>query len=145
MNDNDPMTCVDAQDRILQRLDEPLPEHNDAALDAHVRTCADCTRFAEQQLDLDARLCLVMPPMKLGPDFRAALRRRIAAEPKQPWINVLPDYAHLAGCAIAMAVTVGLFPAHTSVILTIGTFAAALTYLAQTMLASALDEMEMVG
>lgn len=145
MNDNDPMTCVDAQDRILQRLDGPLPEHNEAALDAHLVACADCARFAEQQLDLDTRLSLVMPPVKLGADFRAALRRRIAAEPKQPWSNVLPDYAHLAGCAIAMTVTVGLFPAYTSIILTVGTITTAFTYLAQTMLGSALDEMEVVG
>jgi hypothetical protein len=141
----DTINCADVQDQVLRRVDGLPDESNvlsSAAIDAHLEQCAECAAFAERQLELDRRLSLAMPPMKVGADFPAAVRRRIAAEPKQPWTIVLPDYAHLVGCAAATCVTVALFPAYASLIVTVGTITAACTYLAQTMLAGALDEMD---
>lgn len=137
------MSCDEAQDRILQRVDGMLGAHEVESLDAHIADCAECAQFELQQLDLDSRLSAALPPLQLGSDFRAAVQRRIdAAEPKQPWIDVLPDYAHLAGCAIATTVTVAMFPAYASIIISVGAITTVFTYLAQTMLGSALDEMD---
>ena len=140
---NNLMTCDEAQDRSLQRVDGMLGAQEVESLDAHIADCAACAHFEFQQLELDSRLCAALPPAQLGADFRAAVQRRIdAAEPKQPWLDVLPDYAHLAGCAVATTVTVALFPAYASIVISVGAVATAFTYLAQTMLASALDEMD---
>lgn len=139
MNTN--MTCHEAREQILCRLDDG-GDAGDPSLDAHVATCADCARFAEQQHELDRRLSLAVSPVKLAPGFRAAVRSRIAAEQKEPWANMLPDVAHLAGCAIAMAVTIGVFPGHVPIILTVGTVTTAFTYLAQTLVAGTLEEMD---
>jgi anti-sigma factor RsiW len=142
---NHTMTCADAQDRILQRLDGLLPDADGAAVDAHIAGCDDCAHFELQQLDLDRRLETALPPVTLGADFRDAVRARIAdasAQAKQPWLEMMPDYAHLIGCAAAIAVCLVALPAYAWTILTVGGAVTACTYVAQTLLLGAMDELD---
>ena len=139
-----PMPCGDAHHLILQRVDGLLGDAMAELLDAHLADCADCAHFELQQLDLDRRLAAALPPVRLGPEFREAVRGRIAAaaESRQPWLEMMPDYAHLIGCALAITVCAILLPAYAWTILTTGAAIAAFTYVAQTLLSSAMNEMD---
>lgn len=66
----------------------------------------------------------------------------MAADARQPWLEMMPDYAHLIGCALAIAVCVILLPAYAWTILTVGATVAGLTYVAQTLLAGAMNDLD---
>lgn len=103
-------TCEEMQERLLDQLDhpdEPLP----AALEAHVRGCADCASFyvAARQIDaaLVERFAGVHPPGQLY----TAVRNKALGKPSSGLLYGLSDILNWSGAlviAIALARIAGV-------------------------------------
>jgi anti-sigma factor RsiW len=72
------MNCAEFEERILDYLEDTLPEADRHVVDTHLATCAACRRFRNVQEALDARLA-GMPSPRLSSGFRQDVRRRIEA------------------------------------------------------------------
>src|SRR5690242_14893150 len=95
------MDCRQAQDEILELLDERpfvlVPEH----IDAHLADCRDCKAFVARQSAVDARLSAILTPPELSATFRPSLRNRIRRESPSVPLDLLPDIVHFGSCAAA--------------------------------------------
>ena len=159
---NDAMTCAEAEGCVLRRLDTgaaaAVPEPDARRLEAHLAVCSTCAQFAAQQAELDRRLSGVLAPARLPDDVRQAVLLRVArteAAPAAPgaeaargvsgrqlWAGMLPDYAHVGGGVVALGLAVAVAPGRAGTILSVGAVVMALTYAAQTLVASLMEEAE---
>ena len=136
------MDCQKAQESILASLVEPLEAGRREAMENHLAACGACRRFAEVQRALDARLAVAVPAACLSAGFRASLRERIRRDPVSAWPDFLPELAHLAGCSIAVALSVFLLPLPAGNVILAGVAFTGLTYFLQTVLRTSLEEPE---
>jgi hypothetical protein len=134
------MDCREAQDRFLENMESTLSPLEKTQLERHISKCAECGPFAALQSELDLRLEQATLAPKLSPAFRAGLQQRIALHGREPWPDWLPDVAHLAGCAAAVAVCAALLPFPVPVVLGAGVVIAFVTYSLQALLVSALEQ-----
>lgn len=134
------MDCPEAQERFLDSMERALSPLEEAQLERHITECAECGPFAARQRDLDVRLQQAIHFPQLSPAFRAGLQQRIALQRRDPWPDWLPDVAHLAGCAVAVAVCTVLLPFPLPVVLGAGALIAFITYSLQALLISALEQ-----
>ena len=136
------MDCQEAQESIVASLVEPLAADRRQAMENHVATCEACRRFAEVQRALDARLAAAMPATCLSDAFRASLRERIRRDPAAAWPDFLPELAHLAGCSVAVAVSVSLLPLPPGTVILAGAAFTGATYFLQAVLRTSLEGLE---
>ena len=134
------MDCQNAQESMLASLVEPLEAGRRQAMEDHLAVCGVCGRFAEAQRALDARLAAAVPAARLSAGFRTSIRERIGRDPESAWPDFLPELAHLAGCSIAVALSVFLLPLPAGNVILAGVAFTGLTYFLQTGLRTLLEE-----
>jgi hypothetical protein len=133
------MDCYTIQERVLERFESALPPSEKEQLERHLSECPECAQFATLQSQLDFRLQEEIAPPSLSPDFRQDLQARIAQERQAPWLDWLPDVAHLVGSAVAIGSCTFLLPLPAPLILGTGTLVALTAYSLQTLIVSTLD------
>jgi len=136
------MDCQEVQESILESLAEPLGADRRLATEDHIATCETCRSFAEIQRELDARLAAATPTMCLSAGFRTSVRKRIRRDLVSAWPDFLPELAHLAGCLVAIGVSVFLLPLPAGTVIMAGAAFTGLTYFLQTVLRTSLDGLE---
>ena len=114
------MDCREAQERIIESLEEPQLAAAQPLLDAHLKECPACAEFVRMQLALDQRLQSLLTPPALGPGFRPALRRRIRREAVRQWPDALPEVVHFLSCGAATVLCAFLLPFDKASILAAG-------------------------
>jgi hypothetical protein len=129
------MKCSEWQDEILDSIGKQRNE----SLQHHISNCNECRQFAGIQEILHERL-MSASSVQLSPNFRIALRTRLARERTFVWPDYLPDIAHLLGGVIATAVSVLVLPWPALPVLIAGTALTGATYLFQSTLRDALYE-----
>jgi anti-sigma factor RsiW len=134
------MDCHETQERLLESFEGAVSPLEKAQLDRHLAECAECTRFAVLQIQLDLRLREGIAAPQLSSSFRAGLQARIARQQREPWPDWLPDLAHLIGSVVAIGSCALLLPVPLPVVLGTGILVAFLTYSLQTLLVSALEQ-----
>jgi hypothetical protein len=134
------MDCREVQERLFEGMESTLSSLERTQLGGHISKCAECGPFAALQSELDLRLQQAILAPKLSPGFRAGLQRRITLHVREPWPDWLPDLAHLAGCAAALAACAVLLPFAVSIVLGAGGVIAFVTYSLQALLVSALEQ-----
>ena len=121
------MNCQKVQDQILEHFDKARPAAMQAEFDAHLADCPKCAAFAARQKAVDARLTSVLVPAEPSPIFRSVLRKRIAVEATQWWMDALPDIVHFVSWTAATLLCAVLAPLETSVVLGAGSAGALLS------------------
>src|SRR4051795_6320274 len=116
------MDCREAQDEILERLNE---HRSDAT--THIAACPACAEFARRHRTLDARLSNALIPPELSANFRSTLKSRIRRESPSIWPEVLPDIVHFGSCAAATLLCALLLPFAAGSVLAVGGIATAIT------------------
>lgn len=134
------MNCREMQEKVLESSEHALSPLESNQLDGHLSQCAECTRFAVLQNQLDLRLHDGIPTPRLSPGFRMGLQARIARERRESWPDWLPDVAHLAGAGVAIGVCALLLPLPTPAMLETGALVAFVTYSLQTLVVSILEQ-----
>ena len=136
------MDCQEVRESILESFAEPLGADRRLATEDHIATCETCRSFAEIQRVLDARLAAAMPTTCLNAGFRTSLRKSIRRDLVSAWPDFLPELAHLAGCSIAVALSVILLPLPAGNVILVGVAFTGSTYFLQTALRTSLEEPE---
>ena len=130
---NRTMNCDDIQQAIPDLMDDP-------AVRDHLLGCESCWRFAEYHVALDARLIRALSAPSISPGFRDALRSKLPPHaPQNSWPDFLPDFAHLAGCAVAVAFLLFLLPHHLGAVMTGGSCFTVATYFFQAVVRNAFE------
>lgn len=122
------MDCERIQEDVLESLIEPHPPAIHAAIEAHLRTCKACARFAAQQTRVDASLRAALAVPMLSPRVRAIVRQRIRREPSSVWPDWLPDVVHFASCGLVTIVSLVVLPFNPAVVLALATGATMLSH-----------------
>ena len=133
------MNCPEAQEHILEFLDE-RGSTLAAALEQHLSACPGCSRFLAVQNELDRKLRSEISAPPLGAHFRRSVLQQIKSEPLAS--ELLPDYAHLAGCALATVLCTWMLPYSAGSILAAGTIFTLVTYCIQTAVRGLLENWE---
>ena len=123
------MDCGQAQEEILELLDERPSVAIPARIDEHLAVCPACAAIAARQRALDARFGAILTPPELSASFRATLKQRIRRESPGMWPDALPDIVHFASCAAATLLCAVLLPFAAGPVLAAGAIATAITYL----------------
>jgi hypothetical protein len=137
------MDCTQAQDLVLDELDDALEPRVQHELRRHLGGCGTCTAFATLQRRLDAELRDSAPTLALDGSFRLALNRRLAVQ--QPWPEWLPEAAYLLGAVLATGVSAVALPLPFSSTWWIGGALAAAGLLVHSLTASALSSLDSAG
>jgi len=74
------MACEEFESRILDLLEDQLPDVERAAVENHLAGCSGCQAFAGQLRRLDVALGRHLKPPALSPGFEVRLRQRIQTE-----------------------------------------------------------------
>jgi hypothetical protein len=125
------MDCQETQESILDSLVESLATERYLSMENHLAGCETCSNFAKVHRTLDSRLAAAIPQGPISPAFRTALRKRIQRDPEALWPDFLPDVAHLAGCALVIALSVLLLPFNSRSVLLVGLVFTSGTYFLQ--------------
>ena len=104
------MTCLEAEELLLESLDETAAAGVRRALDDHLATCEGCTAFAVSLRAMDAQLTAALPPVLPPLTLAANVRTRIRRERRAAVSESLPDLIHLAGCSVATLLSAALLP-----------------------------------
>jgi anti-sigma factor RsiW len=78
------MRCDEAQELITARVDNELSADERVAIDAHLKTCADCTRAFEQESVLKRQLHLSSQAIAAPLALRAVIESKIASRESKP-------------------------------------------------------------
>lgn len=73
------MNCPDAENALLESLDQPLASAQSEALEVHLASCPACQDFAAAQRTLDAALHTRLRPTAPSPGFNARVMARLTA------------------------------------------------------------------
>ena len=136
------MTCVEAEEALLESLDDDLPHDVRRGLDAHVTACASCAEFAARMRALDAHLIAVLPPAMPGPAIAARVRDRQRQDRRDARVASLPDLLHLGGGGAATLLAAALAPADMSWILAAGILCTCATYSVLALMRLSLETIE---
>jgi len=113
------MECERIQEDVLESLTGPHPPAIQAAIEAHLLTCAACAAFAARQKTLDAGLRAALAAPTLSPRVRALVRQQIRHEPSSVWSDWLPDVVHFASCGLVTVVSLVVLPFHPATVLAV--------------------------
>jgi anti-sigma factor RsiW len=98
------MNCAGFEDRIVRYVGGDLAADDAAAVDQHLRACANCAELA-RALEDDRAWLASRPPETANVDF-AAIRREIRREITRPWWGW--KWLTAAAAATLLAVGVGI-------------------------------------
>jgi hypothetical protein len=104
------MQCPEIQELILESFVTESSRETRARVDAHLATCADCTRFVFVQKALDQRMSAVLVPFTIPYTSRTELHLRIRQEPPPVRADVLPEIVHFGSFAVATLVMAAVLP-----------------------------------
>ena len=104
------MTCHEAEELLLEALDDALAAPVRRALDGHLATCARCAAFAVDMRTVDAALMAALPQPVVPPSIAVNVRTRVRRERRAAFRESLPDLIHLAGCSVATSIAAALLP-----------------------------------
>lgn len=133
------MTCVEAEDLLLEALDDAPAVDVRRALDLHVTSCASCAAFAASMRAMDVRLSAALPPLPAPASIAAAVRLRQHRERFDALRDNLPDIIHFAGCGAATVLSAALLPVEASVTLAVGVAVTCFTYVVMAVVRSSLE------
>jgi putative zinc finger protein len=122
------MQCHDIQELILASFEDALPSEARARIDAHVHTCADCSRFALVQKTLDDRLTTLLVVPAISPASRSALRAKIHKDAAPGRADALPEIVHFGSFAIATLVMMAVLPVSPTLVASLATTLALASY-----------------
>ena len=128
------MKCSACKEEILGSIGE---QHRVSVQD-HISDCSECRQFAGLQQMLHDRFSPASS-VQLSRTFRFALRKRLGRR-TFVWPDYLPDIAHLAGGAIATAVSLIVLPWPPLPVLIAGAAFTGITYLFQSTMRDALHD-----
>jgi len=135
------VTCHQAEELILESIDNPLDPAQRRALDQHIGECGACRQFQRSQLALDVSLASHFSAATLGLEFDEALRQRIAAERRRVLWEDLPDLLHLGGGLAVSLVCGWLLPFSFGMVIAAGLGLTLVAYLFQVLLRSFIEEL----
>ncbi len=104
------MTCLEAEELLLEAIDDTLAAPVRRALDGHLATCARCAAFAVDVRAVDAALMAALPQPAVPPSIAVKVRTRVRRERRAAFRESLPDLIHLAGCSVATSIAAALLP-----------------------------------
>ena len=136
------MTCVEAEEVLLDSLDDDVAHDARCALDAHVASCGSCAEFAARMRAIDRQLVAVLPLPMPGPAMAGRVRDRQREERRNVLVASLPDLMHLGGGAVATLATAALVPVHTPWVLAIGILSTCVTYAMLAVMRMSLEAIE---
>jgi|SRR5579864_121767 len=134
------MDCFEVQERIFEGFEGELSSEKKKQLDRHLSACPACAQFFALQSRLDVRLREEITPPRLSASFRVSLQERKSHLRREPWPDWLPDFAHLAGSAVAIGVSAVLLPLPVPVVVGTGVVVALAAYSLQTMLVGTFEQ-----
>jgi anti-sigma factor RsiW len=136
------MNCAQAEEYLLESMDEPLHGDMRRALDRHVSTCASCATFAARLRAVDAQLVAALPPIAAPESIATGVRRQQRRDRASALTDSLPDVIHLAGCGAATIVSAALLPVEASVTLAAGVAFTCFTYVVMAVVRWSLEAVE---
>lgn len=136
------MTCAQAEEYLLESIDEPLPVEVRRAVDLHVSSCAGCGAFATGLRAVDLELVAALPPVAAPASIAAGVRRQQRSDRLAVLADSLPDVIHLGGCAAATILSAALLPIEASVTLAAGVAFTCFTYVVMAVVRWSLEAVE---
>ena len=136
------MTCTQAEEHLLDSIDEPLSAAVQAAVDRHLASCAACAAFAHQIRAVDAQLVTALPSMAAPDSIAAGVHWQVRKDRVSTLTDSLPEIIHLAGCAAATLVSAALLPVEASVSLAAGAALTCFTYVGLALVRWSLEAVE---
>jgi len=108
------MSCEKIEKSLVSYLDGRASERERAAVEGHLKACAECRERAEEFRRLWSAMAEV-PAAEPSFGFDARLRQRIASEPRRKlwaWMVPSPRLAASVALLVGLAVFVSLRPRH---------------------------------
>jgi anti-sigma factor RsiW len=136
------MTCAQAEEYLLEAIDEPLAAGVQHAMDRHLASCAACTTFAARLREVDTQLVAALPPLTAPESIAAGVHRQVARDRVSTLTDSLPDVIHLAGCITATLVSVVVFPVEASTTLAAGAAFTCFTYVGLAVMRWSIESVE---
>ena len=136
------MTCCEAEELLLESLDDPLTVQAGRSLDGHVAGCAACTAFAARLRSVDTALTAALAAPPLSPLLAPAIRTRQRQERRSATAGSLPDFVHMGGCTVATVLSAALLPVESSITLGVGLVFTCVSYVAMVIVRSSLEASE---
>jgi len=133
------MNCAQAEEYLLDAIDERLPADLRRAVDSHLSSCGACATFAAQLHAVDTQLSAALPPGVAPASMAAGVRRQQRADRRTALADSLPDVIHLAGCGIATVLSAALLPIDPQVTLAAGVAVTGFTYAVMAVVRSSLE------
>jgi anti-sigma-K factor RskA len=87
------ISCLDADILAAALSVGSIDAADEATLQQHLSTCADCRRVAGEYLDTAARLPLALEPLRPSPELRGRLMRAVYAEAAEAGRRAAPQRA----------------------------------------------------
>ena len=136
------MTCAQAEEHLLDSIDEPLAAAVQRAVDLHVGSCAGCREFAAQLRAADTQLSMALPPVVAPASIADAVHRQQRQDRRAALAGNLPDLIHLTGCTVATILSAVFLPVEAPITLAAGIAFTCFTYLIMAIVRSSLEAME---
>ena len=136
------MNCAQAEEYLLDAIDERLPADVRRAVDRHVASCAACATFAAQLHAVDTQLSAALPSIAAPASIAEGVRRQQRADRRAALVDGLPDLIHLAGCGIATVLSAALLPIDPQVTLAAGVAVTGFTYVVMAVVRSSLESVD---
>src|SRR5215207_7019382 len=136
------ITCFEAQELLLESVDEPLTAPARRPLDKHLAGCAACVGFAARLHAVDATLAAALASPPVSPLLAPAIRKRQRRERLSSMAGSLPDLIHFAGCGAATVFSAALLPVESSVTLGACVVFTCVTYVFMVLVRSSLEASE---
>jgi predicted anti-sigma-YlaC factor YlaD len=133
------MDCHEAQEQILEAIDESRRNGDSLSLERHLAECQGCREFFGIQRSLDRRLRASITAPALSPNFRESLAKKVRREPLDAWPEFLPDAAHVAGCVCAIVLCLAILPFPPVTVIVAGGAITLATYFLQSVVRSSFE------
>lgn len=136
------MTCLEAEDLLLDSMDDPLAAPVRRALDGHLASCARCAAFAANMRTLDAALTAALPQPVVPPSIAMGVRTRVRRERRAAFRESLPDVIHLAGCSVATSIAATVLPIDAAATIAAGVAFTCVSYMCLAVMRWSLESIE---
>lgn len=136
------MTCLEAEELLLEAIDGALAAPVRRALDGHLSACARCAAFAVDMRTVDAALMAALPQPVVPTSIAVNVRTRVRRERRAAFRESLPDLVHLAGCSVATSIAAALLPIDATVTIAAGVAFTCVSYMCLAVVRWSLESIE---
>lgn len=136
------MTCIEAEELLLEAMDEALAAPVRRALDGHVATCVRCAAFAVDMRTVDTALTAALSQPVVPPSIAANVRTRVRRARGAAFRENLPDLVHLAGCSVATSIAAALLPVDATATIAVGVAFTCVSYMCLAVVRWSLEAIE---